>query len=89
MRKPGPPAQSVTINTNGGFFLSSVGNTDLRIDRGRFKGGTEPAQLFILLHEFGHVMGVLTPGETKQSQVDKNDKTLDTKCKDLIKSFPR
>ena len=83
------PGQSITINNNGAYFLDSFQGTDLRVDRGRFRGGTQPAQLFILLHEFGHVMDVLTPQETKQSQVDKNDKTLDQKCKNLISSFPK
>ena len=67
--------QSTTVNLIGAFFNSSFAGNSLSTDRGRISGGTQAAQLFILLHELAHSTGVLQPDYHDQKQIDKNDKT--------------
>jgi hypothetical protein len=80
-----------TINTLGGFFNSTYQGQPLTVDRGKIQGGTVSAQLFILLHELAH--GTEAKGFQydfqDQKMVDKNDKLLEEKCKETIKSFPK
>ena len=73
MQGEGPNA-TVSINTNGAFFLSMATVTDDRfeggplsfrgarpIQVGPYPGGSFRAQVLALLHEFGHVIDLLPP----------------------------
>jgi hypothetical protein len=77
------------VNSIGAFFKGSYDGMRLTTDRGRFTGATKPAQLFILLHETGHLTGALVPDRNNQTNVDKNDKTLEKECKDTVKKISK
>lgn len=81
--------QATTLNTIGAFFNSSYEGSPLTTDRGKIEGGTKAAQLFILLHELGHNTGVLKGDFQNQEKIDRNDKLLEKKCKQTIKSFSK
>ncbi len=81
--------QAITLNTIGAFFNASYQGIPLTTDRGRIPGGTQPAQLFILLHELGHITNVLSHDKDSQKAVDRNDKLLEQHCKKTIKAFGR
>jgi RHS repeat-associated protein len=81
------PGEAITVNTVGAFFNSSYQGMSLTTDRGRLRGGTDPAQGFILLHELGHVTGTLVPDASSQKLVDQNDKALEKNCAQTIKAL--
>lgn len=68
----GGPHSSVTLNLNGAFFFSIANVLDDRLEGGPlsfrgsrpiqvgpYRGGSFRAQVVALLHEFGHVIGLL------------------------------
>ena len=80
---------AITVNTVGAFFNASYNGMPLTTDRGRIAGGTGPAQLFILLHELGHITRALQPDRNSQKSVNRNDKMLEKRCKETINAFGR
>jgi RHS repeat-associated protein len=85
--------QAISVNILGAFFGASLsgdfGGQDFRLttNRGRLRGGTAPAQAFILLHELGHLTNALVPDAREQKKVDLNDKNIEKNCKDAIGAF--
>jgi RHS repeat-associated protein len=82
---------AIVFNTVGAFFNGTVtlpgGSASLSVDNGRIAGGTNKAQVFIILHELGHALGAQgfesdfnndAAGKRNDDRIDKNcKKTLD------------
>lgn len=79
------PGQVITVNTLGAFFNSTYNGFDLTTDRGRIKGGSPQAQVFIVLHELAHSVGAILDDANQQKLIDKNDKNIEKECKQTIK----
>jgi hypothetical protein len=76
---------ALLVNSIGPFYNSSLGQQPLTADAGKIRGGTPAAQVFIVLHELGHNMGVLQPDYASTKLSDQNDKKIDANCKHLAK----
>jgi len=75
---PGLPADAtITVNSNGAFFSSS-----LSVGSGatQYNGGTLQAQLFILIHELGHLTGVLQPDTDNSANENSNNSAVQSNC---------
>ena len=81
------PGQAITVNTIGAFFNSSYNGLPLSTDNGRIGGGTAAAQGFILLHELGHVTGVLQPDLNNTVAGRQNNNLLQKNCKKTISAL--
>ena len=74
------------INTDGGFFNQIPG-----VNPGGY-GNIDSAQLYILLHELGHRLGVLETdaglgsAEANDAAQRRNDKAINQPCGDLIRA---
>ena len=81
----------ITINTAGAFFNSDVGvayGNDYEAQIGALRGGTQPAQFFLLLHELAHffqAQGFNQNDQTRGQQEFNND-LLWEKCSKTIQS---
>jgi RHS repeat-associated protein len=71
------PGVAIVINDSGAFFNGAV-----TTDRGKLQGNTAAAQIFILIHELAHSMGV--PGflddSGSQQAVNNNDIQIEQQC---------
>jgi RHS repeat-associated protein len=76
------------INAEGAFFNSTApGGGTLTVGAAKYAGGTPQAQAAILIHELGHVLGLLGPDYGNNGAGSKNDKTVATNCAGLINSL--
>jgi hypothetical protein len=85
----GVPGQAITVNNQGAFFLSGVGDSPLTVGPNHIPGGTAQAQGFILLHELGHLTFVLRPDAGVPKAGRKNDNDIQKHCEKTINSFAR
>jgi hypothetical protein len=80
------------INTEGAFFNSTTpGGGTLTVGPANYAGGTPQAQAAILIHELGHIVGLLGPdfGNGNNGAGSANDNTVATNCAGLINSLGR
>jgi RHS repeat-associated protein len=82
------PGQAITVNLFGSFFNASYDGRELPREAG-FRGGTSGAQGFIMLHELGHILGVLEADGGNQEAVDRNNALLRRNCRGLIRRLGR
>jgi hypothetical protein len=84
-----PPNSTLAIGVNplGAYYRSNLAGFSLTVAGGNFTGGSTGAQLFILLHETGHLTGALQPDAGNSAASTANDKALLTNCKKAINQF--
>jgi hypothetical protein len=76
------------INSQGAFFNSTApGGGTLTVGAANYTGGTPQAQAAILIHELGHVLGLLGPDYGNNGAGSANDKTVAANCAALINSL--
>ena len=75
---------AIIINDNGAFFNSGV-----TTDNGLIAGNTAQAQIFILLHEYAHLLGAAGFKDDADSMDagKKNNLLIQQKCATTIKDF--
>jgi len=85
-----PAGQAITVNNQRAFYLNSVeGRGILTIGPSQLPGGTAGAQASILLHELGHLTGVLGPDLGVPRSGKDNDKAISQHCQKTINSLGR
>jgi RHS repeat-associated protein len=75
---------AITVNSIGAFYSSSFLGIPLTTDNGNIQGGTPAAQIFIVLHEVGHLTGVLQPDANNSAAGIQNNKNLQKNCAKTI-----
>jgi RHS repeat-associated protein len=76
------------INAEGAFFNSTApGGGTLRVGAAKYVGGTPQAQAAILIHELGHILGLLGPDYGNNGAGAANDKSVAANCAGLINSL--
>jgi RHS repeat-associated protein len=82
---------AIIINDNGAFFNSAV-----TTDNTKLAGGTQQAQIFLLLHEYAHLLGApgfqddANPNATNATNAANNatnNTTIEQKCQTTINMF--
>jgi RHS repeat-associated protein len=81
---PGISGQAITVNNQGGFFSSTFSGGTITVGPKGLAGGTPKAQTLILLHELGHVTGILRDDGLSRKIAKANDKAIQEHCNQTI-----
>ena len=83
------PNVAITVNSIGAFYHSSFMGMALTTDNGNIQGGSPAAQVFIVLHELGHLTGALQQDLNNPDAGKQNNKNLEKNCKKTIQGASR
>jgi RHS repeat-associated protein len=75
---------AITFNTASAFFKDGF-----TVDNGKIQGGSNQAQVFIILHELGHALNAtdFLPDKNDAEAGKSNDKLIETNCSKTLASL--